>query len=204
MKLYYAKASPFVRKCMVLAHETGIVDKIDPAEVGTTTANPHPDVAKANPVKKIPALDTDEGMSLFDSPVICEYLDSQHSGTKMFPAPGKARWEALRLQALGDGLMDAAILWIYEGRIRPAELRYEPWVDAQMAKIDGALDDLEARADTLGDRVDIGTITIGCALGYLGFRYPDKDWSTARPKLAKWYKTFSARPSMAATAPVAA
>jgi glutathione S-transferase len=204
MKLYYAKASPFVRKCLVLAHEAGIADKIELAEVGTTPINVHADVAKSNPIKKIPALDTDEGITLFDSPVICEYLDSIHSGAKMFPAAGTDRWRALRQQALGDGLMDAAILWIYEGRIRPAELRFEPWVDAQMAKVDGALDDLEANVDMLGDRVDIGTITVGCALGYLDFRFSDKDWRSGHPKLAAWFKTFAARPSMVATAPPAA
>jgi len=201
MKLYYAKPSPFVRKVMILAHETGQVDKLEIVEVSTTPVNPHPDVDKSNPVKKIPALDTDEGITLFDSPVVCEYLDSQHDGAKIFPEPGPARWEALRMQALGDGLMDAAILGVYEWRIRPEEVRYQPWVDAQMAKVDGALADLEARADSLGDRVDIGTITAGCALGYLDFRYPDKDWRSTHPKIAGWYERFSARPSMQATKP---
>jgi len=201
MKLYYAKPSPFVRKVMILAHETGQVDKLEIVEVSTTPVNPHPAVDKSNPVKKIPALDIDEGITLFDSPVVCEYLDSQHDGAKIFPEPGPARWEALRMQALGDGLMDAAILGVYEWRIRPEEVRYQPWVDAQMAKVDGALADLEARADSLGDRVDIGTITAGCALGYLDFRYPDKDWRSTHPKIAGWYERFSARPSMQATKP---
>ena len=169
--------------------------------MATTPVNVHPDVDKANPVKKIPALDTDDGLTLFDSPVVCEYLDSQHSGPKMFPEAGKARWEALRLQAMGDGLMDAAILGVYEWRIRPEEIRYQPWVDAQMTKVDGALADLEARADSLGDRVDIGTITTACALGYLDFRYPDKDWRSGHPKIAAWYEKFAARPSMQATTP---
>ncbi|NQW09813.1 MAG: glutathione S-transferase [Alphaproteobacteria bacterium] len=204
MKLYYAAASPFVRKVLAQAHETGIVDQIDLETVATSPVQVDPGVAAVNPVKKIPALATNDGMTLFDSPVICEYLDSQHSGAKMFPAVGPARWEALRLQALGDGLMDAAILGIYEGRIRPEDKRYQPWVDAQMAKVDGALDDLESKAGTLGDRVDIGTITVGCALGYLDFRYADKDWRAGRPALAAWYARFSARPSMQATAPKAA
>lgn len=204
MKLYHAAASPFVRKVMVLAHETDLLDKLEIETVATSPIQVDPGVASANPVKKIPALATDEGMTLFDSPVICEYLDSQHGGAKLFPDAGPARWEALRLQALGDGLMDAAILGIYEGRIRPEDLRYQPWVDAQMAKVDGALDDMEKNANALGDRVDIGTVTVACALGYLDFRYADRDWRANRPALAAWYEKFSTRPSLQATAPKAA
>ena len=204
MKLYHALASPFVRKVVALAHETGIIGQLDLETVATSPIQVDPGVASANPIKKIPALATDDGMTLFDSPVICEYLDSQHNGTKMFPDAGPARWEALRLQALGDGLMDAAILGIYEGRIRPEDNRYQPWVDAQMAKVDDALDDLENNANTFGSRVDIGTITVGSAFGYLDFRYADRDWRASRPALAAWYTQFSTRPSMQATAPQAA
>lgn len=201
MKLYHAPASPFVRKVMVLAHETGLVDQLEIATVATTPVNPDAGVVQANPIKKIPALVADDGMTLFDSPVICEYLDSQHSGAKMFPAPGPARWEALRLQAAGDGLMDAAILWIYEGRIRPEDIHYAPWTEAQMGKVDGALAAMNGWSEGFGDRVDIGTITAGCACGYLDFRFPQKDWRGEHRALAAWYERFSARPSMQATRP---
>lgn len=204
MKLYQSPASPYVRKVVVVAHETGLIDQIELEAVTTAPGAPDANVAKANPVKKIPALVTDDGLSLFDSPVICEYLDSQHEGPKVFPEPGNARWHALRVQAAADGLLDAALLIIYEGRIRPEELHYQPWLDAQMGKIDGALAALNTWSEDFGDRVDIGTITTGCALGYLDFRFPKKDWRGANRALATWYERFSARPSMQATKPPAA
>jgi glutathione S-transferase len=202
MKLYHAPASPFVRKAVVLAHEAGIVDRIELETVTTGPTTPDAGVAQANPLRKIPALVADDGMTLFDSPLVCEYLDSQHSGPTMFPAEGNARWEALRLQATGDGLMDAAILIIYESRIRPEELRYQPWVDAQMGKVDSAIAALNDWSQAFGDRVDIGTITAGCACGYLDFRFGSKDWRSEHRALATWYERFSARPSMQATKPV--
>lgn len=203
MKLLYSPASPYVRKVMVLAHETGLLGKIEIATVGTTPVAPDAGVAAANPLKKIPALIADDGMTLFDSPVICEYLDSLHSGPKMFP-DGPARWQALRLQAAADGLLDAALLVVYESRFREEPMRNQAWVDGQLSKIDGALDAFEAAADSFGDRVDIGTITVGCALGYIDFRLGHRDWRASRPKLAAWYKKFSARPSMDSTKPPAA
>ncbi|MBI3516456.1 MAG: glutathione S-transferase, partial [Proteobacteria bacterium] len=136
----------------------------------------------------------------FDSPVICEYLDSLHGGAKMFPASGPARWAALRRQATADGILDAAILTRYEA-LRPETIRWSDWTDGQMAKVRGALGALELDADKLGSTVDIGTITIGCALGYLDFRFPSEGWAKRCPKLAKWYEGFSARPSMKATVP---
>ena len=203
MKLYHSPASPYVRKVMVMAQEAGLLDRIEVAPVTTTPMAPDAGVAAANPLKKIPALVTDDGMTLFDSPVICEYLDSLHSGTKMFPQ-GKARWEALRLQAAADGLLDAALLVVYESRFREEAMRNQAWVDGQLSKIDGALDAFEAAASGFGDRVDIGTISIGCALGYIDFRLGHRDWRASRPKLATWYKAFLARPSMDATKPPAA
>ena len=203
MKLYHSPASPYVRKVMVLAQETGQLDKIEIVAVATTPLAPDANVAAANPIKKIPALVTDDGMTLFDSPVICEYLDSLNGGRKMFP-DGKARWEALRLQAAADGMLDAALLVVYESRFRDEGMRNQAWTDAQLSKIDGALDAFEAAADGFGDRVDIGTISVGCGLGYIDFRLGHRDWRASHPKLAAWYERFSARPAMAATKPPAA
>lgn len=203
MKLYHSPASPYVRKVMVLAQETGLLSKIEVVPVTTTPMAPDASVAAANPVKKIPALVTDDGMTLFDSPVICEYLDSLHGGKKMFP-DGKARWEALRLQAAADGMLDAALLVVYEGRFREEAMRNKAWTDAQLAKIAGALDAFEAAADSMGDRVDIGTISVGCGLGYVDFRLGHLNWRDGRPKLAAWYEKFGSRPSMQATRPPAA
>ncbi len=203
MKLYHSPASPYVRKVMVLAQETGLLDRIEVVGVATTPLAPDAGVAAANPVKKIPALVADDGMTLFDSPVICEYLDSLHGGTRMFP-DGKARWQALRLQAAADGMLDAALLVVYESRFREEAMRNQGWVDGQLAKIAGALDAFEAEADSFGDRVDIGTISVGCGLGYIDFRLGHLNWRDSRPKLAAWYERFSARPSMQATRPPAA
>lgn len=201
MKLFHGGGSPFVRKVMVLAHETGLVDKLELLDGGTTPVETNPELAKSNPVGKIPALILDDGTTLANSPVICDYLDTQHDGAKMIPASGSARWEALRLQAICDGLMDAAVLNRYETIVRPEGLRWADWSAGQMGKVDRVVDALEAAADSLGDRVDIGTISVGCACGYLDFRYGDRNWRGSHPKLAAWFAGFEARPSMQATMP---
>jgi glutathione S-transferase len=201
MKLRYSPASPYVRKCLALAHEAGLAGRID--LVPTVTADPCSGLANDNPLGKIPALATDDGQVLFDSPVICEYLDSLHGGGKFLPPAGSARWTALRRQALADGLLDAALLRRYESA-RPADEQSPGWHDKQKAVITRALDALEAEADRLGDPadpVDIGRIAVGCALGYLDFRFAADAWREGRPKLARWYEGFAKRPSMAATVP---
>ena len=118
-----------------------------------------------------------------------------------FGRSASARWTALRFQALADGLLDAAVLIRYENTLRPESLRWDDWGSGQMAKIDGALADLEAHAELFGDRVDIGTISVACALGYLDYRYANKDWRAVYPNLAAWFSTFAGRPSMKATQP---
>ncbi|MGH6906136.1 MAG: glutathione S-transferase C-terminal domain-containing protein, partial [Geminicoccaceae bacterium] len=135
------------------------------------------------------------------SRVICEYLDSLHDGARMFPGAGPARWTALRRQAEADGIMDAAVLARYETFVRPQEHRWGEWLEGQRQKFRRALDALEVEAGDFGNTVDIGTITIGCALGYLDFRYGTEDWRATRPKLAAWFAWFGKRPSMARTAP---
>lgn len=201
MKLYYSPSSPYVRKVTVLALETGLDSRIERIAAATTPVDQNPDVAKANPLAKVPALVTDSGEVLFDSRVICEYLDSLHQGTKLFPA-GDARWPALRQQALGDGLLDAALLVRYEGFLRPEDKRWPVWADGQMQKMRGALAEIEKLASGFGSRVDIGTITIACALGYLDFRYGHLNWRSDYPQTAAWAAAFFARPSLQATVPV--
>jgi glutathione S-transferase len=186
---------------MAVAHEArlaGRVEKVD-TKVGPVSINEA--YQHEAPLAKVPALTTDDGVVLYDSRVICEYLDSLHQGPKLFPASGAARWTALRRLALGDGICDAAVLNRYEIALRPEERRWPEWTQGQMRKVRGALDALEAEAGSFGNGVDIGLIAIGCALGYLDFRYPDERWREKRPKLAAWFETFSKRPSMAATAP---
>lgn len=207
MKLRYSPTSPYVRKVMVVANETGLVDRIEriPTSVAPTKRND--DMARENPLVKVPSVTTDDGLVLYDSPVICEYLDTLHAGTKIFPASGKPRWVALRQQALGDGILDAAILGRYETG-RPAQFQWPDWIDAQLRKVRGALSALEMECEggELGDVAagaapTIGHVAIGCALGYLEFRYAGEEWRTRHRCLAKWYDVFAQRKSMQATAP---
>lgn len=199
MKLHYNPASPYVRKVRVLALETGLMGDIELALVTLSPTSPDKNVNADNPIGKIPALVRDDGGALYDSRVICEYLDHRHDGTPMFPEKGEARWTAIRRQALADGILDAAVGTRYETFLRPQALRWSDWVDGQLDRIRRALDVLEGEA--LGDSVDIGTISVACALGYLDFRYPDEGWRDTRPTLATWYESFAARPSMTETVP---
>lgn len=199
MKLHYSPHSPYVRKVRVLAIETGLMDRIDLAEVTITPVGPDAGLCADNPVGKIPTLVRDDGGALYDSRVICEYLDGLHGGARMFPENGEAHWTALRRQALADGILDAAVGTRYETFLRPENLRWPDWVDGQMQKVRRSLDELEG--EPLGDTVDIGTISVACALGYLDYRYPDEGWRDSRPRLAAWYEKFAARPSMSETRP---
>lgn len=199
MQLYFNPASPYVRKVRVTAHELGLSDEIDLISVSLTPVSPHEGVRSCNPVGKIPALITDDGTTFYDSPVICEYLDSRAGGNRIFPTVGTARWTALRRQAIADGIMDAAVLIRYEEAVRPKELRWQDWVDGQLLKIRTALDALER--ESLADVFDIGTISIACALGYLDLRFAGEGWRNTRPRLAAWAAAVGKRPSLAATAP---
>jgi glutathione S-transferase len=184
---------------MVLAHEHGLVGRIElvPTTVSPVQANDA--LASENPLMKVPSLVTDDGQTLFDSPVICEYLDTMAAGRKLFPA-GAARWAALRQQALGDGVLDALILCRYE-TLRPEDKRWSAWTDGQMRKAHQGLIAVE-REDLSGSRT-IGHVTIGCMLGYLDFRFPNDGWRQRHPRLASWYQEFAELPGMRATQPPA-
>ncbi|MFQ5939142.1 MAG: glutathione S-transferase N-terminal domain-containing protein [Alphaproteobacteria bacterium] len=198
MKLHWSPASPYVRKVMVAAYETGLDGRIERVE--TSPWPPDSGYAKINPLGKVPALVTDAGQALFDSGVICEYLDSLHDGTKLFPPVGAARWRALRLHALAHGILDAAVLRVMERR-RPGELQSAEEMVRQKEKVERALDALEEKAGALEGPITIGSVTAGCALGYLDFRFAGETWRDGRAKLTAWYEGFQARPSMTATAP---
>lgn len=201
LQLYYAATSPYVRKVMVVAHHLGVADKIERLAAAANPVNRDRNIASFNPLGKVPAARTDDGLCLFDSRVICEYIDSVRGGG-LFPPAGRARWVALAQQAMADGLLDAAILVRYERTLRPAELRWSQWDEGQMSKITDCLNQIEAQADSLGTgRFTIGEITIACALGYLDFRYPEVGWREGRPKAAAWFATFSQLPAMQATMP---
>jgi len=199
MKLYYSATSPYVRKVNVFAVEAGLDGKID-----NLVTNPWIEDAGLladNPLSKVPTLVMDDGTVLFDSPVICEYLDSLNFGKKLIPETGMDRWKALRLQALGDGILDAAILRFLE-RKRPEAQQSKAWDYNQLKGIQRVLDHLESNMDDWDDGITIGQITVGCALGYLDFRFSDEDWRDKQPVLAKWYTTFAERNSMKMTQPV--
>ena len=200
MKLYYSPSSPYARKVRVVAIETKLDKKIEMANVALTPVAANADVDKHNPIGKIPALSV-KGMDLFDSPVICEYLDSHHKGRKLFPRKGRDRWVALRQQAMADGLLDAALLARYEGALRPEEKRWHDWSEGQMKKINGVLAQLEAEVKSLKGKLTIGTISVACALGYLDLRFADMGWRDKYPKLGKWLAATSKIPSIKSTAP---
>ena len=197
MKLFSNAASPFARKCRVIAQELGI--KLE--EVRTLPMQ-DPEFRRVNPLGKIPALLLDDGSVLIDSPVICEYLNHQGGG-KFFPTDtiwkaASGRWKALGLAALGDGIADAAVAWIILGRENPVP---EAGRKRQMDTVLAGLDALERVK--FADPPTIGEITVACAIGYVEFRMPDLDWKTSRPNLSAWYAKISELPSMKATAPAA-
>lgn len=201
MKLYVSPASPFGRKASVTIAELGLGARVVQEPATVTPVSRNEDVARGNPLGKIPTLILDDGSSLYDSPVICEYLDQLSGVPRLFPAVGPARWSALRRQALADGLMDAAILLRYEQALRPEALRWQEWMVGQTAKVTGALDAMEAEAEGFGDAFDIGHVAIACALGYLDLRFDHLQWRGGRPALAAWFAAVSLRPSMASTTP---
>ncbi len=194
MKLRYGSTSPFVRKALVTAIETGQDGEIE--KVKTNTADPA--LAQHNPLNKIPALTLEDGSVLIDSAVICEFLDTRKGG-KLFPKDA-SRWPALSRMALCDGILDAAILRRYELQ-RPEALRSIEWDTKQRTKVAQALDALEKEAPGFADRIDIGTLTVAIMLDYLDFRFPQEPWRETHPNLARWHKAISARESLKATMP---
>ena len=196
MKIYYSGTSPYVRKVMVCAILRGLDGRIE-----KHPSNPHAspaDLLSDNPLSRVPCLVADDGMSLYDSPVICEYLDSVGESGKLFPAAGPARWRALKLQAMGDGILDAAVPCRGE-TAKPREGARDGLIARYKAAMARTVDALEA--DLPGTGLDIGTIAVACALGYLDFRYGAEPWRPGHPKLTAWYEAIATNPAIAATAP---
>jgi glutathione S-transferase len=195
MKLAYSPASPYVRKVTACAIKRGV--QVERLKIGTTD----PELLKFNPLSKVPTLITDDGQHLFDSPVICEYLDSVGAAPKLFPAPGPARWKALTQEALADGILDATQPRRREIAL-PQDDGRKDYIKLQQGKVARALDEFEKQADSLGNLDTIGEITIGCALGYLDFRYANEPWRPGHPKLAAWYAKVEKLAPLADTVPV--
>jgi glutathione S-transferase len=200
MKLYWSSRSPFVRKVMIAAHELGLADRIEriPAVVALAQANPA--VMAYNPLNKIPTLIADDGSVLFDSTVICEYLDTLASPPRLFPAAPGERLAALRWHALANGLTDVLILWRSE-TLRPAAQRSDAVVEALALKTTASLDVLEREVDALARApLSIGHVGAAAVLAYVDFRFADLAWRSGRPRLVAWFDAFARRPSMVATA----
>src|SRR5262245_2201722 len=200
MKLHWSPRSPFVRKVMILAHEAGLVDRLTLVRTVAATTKPHPDLMRDNPLSKIPTLVLDDGTVLYDSPVICEYLDELNAGPKLFPRDRTARLTALRRQALADGFLDFLLLLRDErARGQPSDTHLASFATRRKATLAA----MESEVDALAAApFDIGQIAFGCALGYLDFRFAAEDWRAHHPRLAQWYTGFSARPSVRATEPI--
>jgi len=203
MKILYSPASPFVRKCLVAAHELGLIELIERVDAAAHPVKRDLSIVAHNPLGKVPALITDDGTAIFDSRVICEYLNALGDG-HLIPAGGADRWQVLTAQSLADGIMDAAVLMRYEAAVRPEALRWSEWSAGQLEKVIAALAHFERLAPGFGERVDVGTIAFGCALGYLDFRFAHLAWRDRHPDAAAWYRRFGARDSMIATRPPAA
>ena len=202
MTLFHNPASPFVRKVLVLLHETGQQDRVALQLSQLTPVKPDRALIDDNPLSKIPALRLANGTVIHDSRVILDYLDHQHVGNPLIPRDGAARWRRLTLASLADGIMDAAVMIRYETALRPVEKHWDEWLDAQRDKIRRALGLLEAEAIAeLASHFDVASISVACALGYLDLRHPDLEWRKANPQLAQWFAEVSVRPSMVETVP---
>lgn len=200
MKLHYATASPFARKVVVCMHELGLADRVEVVASAVTPVDPNAEINAVNAIGKIPTLVLDDGSGVFDSRVICEYLNTLSDGS-VFPAQGPERLKALRLQAVGDGICDTAVALRYETFLRPEAHRWPEFIASQKERLNRTFQQLED--ELLGDLEDvhIGSIAVAAALGYIDFRMSDLGWRDGRPGLAAWYEAFSARPSMVATKP---
>lgn len=182
--------SPFGRKVKMVAKILGIYDRLT-VEMSNTN-DPQDTLRQQNPLGKIPILILDDGRKIFDSRVICEYLDAQVDGITLHPTESDARWEALTLQALGDGIVDAAILQVYENRMRPEDKRHDDWLSYQADKVKRSLDQLAQTPPSLEGDLTIGHVAIACALGYLDLRFEGK-WRASYPALVAWLDAFRAR-----------
>lgn len=181
-------------------HETNVMDQVELVPVVVTPVSPGDTVPAKNPLGKIPALERESGPTLYDSRVICQYINDLSSAGLYPSAP--MLWETLTLEATAHGIMDAAVLMVYEGRVRPEDKQFDGWLDAQWLKISRALDALESRwISHLSGPLDMAQIATGCALPYLDFRHPERNWRAGRPALAAWEAKFAERPSLKATVP---
>lgn len=199
LQLHWSPKSPFVRKVMICIHELGIDHEVGKIRSVAAMLKPNAALMQDNPLSKIPTLLLEDGSALFDSVVICEYLN-EHAKGSLFPAGGPDKWQALRWHALGNGLMDALIFWRNE---REREVPLSTLMQAFENKVGATLDLLEAQAPALAAApLSIGTVTLACALGYLDYRFDALGWRLRAPALAAWFAVWQQRPSFVLTEPV--
>ena len=197
MKLYIAAPSPFARKCRIVAREKGLADRI--AEMTVDPYANAPELLASNPLVQIPTLIAEDGLPLNDSPVICEYLDALGAGPRLLPEGGPERLRVRRLETLADGVLEMGVKLVLEKR-RPEHERSPSWIERWTVNMGRGLDALEAAGPDAG-RLDIGVITAGVAVTWIGFRHPDYDWKTGRPGLVALQAALEARPSFTQTRP---
>ena len=196
MILHWSPRSPYVRKVMIALHETGLADRVTTVRTAVGGTVPHVGLMKINPLGKIPTLELPDGTVIYDSPVVLEYLDTLHDGPKLYPAAWPERLTALRRHALGQGMLDCALLLLSEG-FRPPERQSGPHRALWRTKLSACVDSLEHETLADGD-FTVGHLAIGAALAYLDFRFADMAWRNGHPSLAAWHESFNARPSVAA------
>lgn len=199
LKLHWSPKSPYVRKVMICAQELGLLDRLELVRSVAAMLKPNADIMADNPLSKIPTLVREDGLVLFDSVVICEYLN-ELAGGSLFPATGDDKWRALRWHAFGDGLLDALILWRNE---REREVPLQTLIEAFELKTRASLRQLDEEAAALAAApFSIGTLTLACALGYLDYRFDAFGWREQAPRLAAWCARLRERPSIRDTEPV--
>jgi glutathione S-transferase len=200
MKLHWSPRSPFVRKVMIVLHETGLTPRVECVRTVVAMAGHPPEVLLPdNPLGKIPTLVLEDGTALFDSRVIAEYLDGLHDGPRLFPSDPAARMQQLRWMAFADGLTDVLLLWRNE-RLRPRETWHRVLLEAFEIKARSSLAQIAAEVPALARApFGIGHVSMVCMLGQLDFRFGDSNWRVAFPELAAWYEDMRARPSVSIT-----
>ncbi len=200
MKLHHSPTSPYVRKVMVVLHETDQLADVELVAAHGTPLNSSQAPVAQNPLGKVPALERADGPAIYDSRVITRYLDDR-AGAGLYPQ-GKRHWDTLTIEATADGILDAALLMVYEGRLRSKESQFPEFVEGQWAKVARAIASLNnIWISHLHGRLDMGQIAVGCALGYLDLRHDGRGWRAGNDAVSNWYADFSERPSMEATKP---
>lgn len=201
MKIYYSPSSPFVRKVMVVAQELGVEERIERLKSAVHPIRHDVEIVGHNPLGQVPTFFTDDGEVLYDSAVICEYLDTTYGNGEFFPADPAIRWRALRDQALGDGMTNACLLIRYELTVREVAMQNSDWITGQRRKVEDGTRLLEATIADWQGRFDIGTLAFACALSYMDFRLPEIAWREKCPNTACWLDQLLQRPSLQQTWP---